>query len=65
MTITRKLVLDEKGDPAEVIIPYAQFIEIVETYGLDLDTDELRLLRDAREDSAQGRRENFVSADEV
>jgi len=65
MTITRKLVLDEKGDPAEVIIPYAQFIEIVETYGLDLDTDELRLLREAREDSAQGRRENFVSADEV
>ena len=65
MTITRKLVLDEKGDPAEVIIPYAQFVEIVETYGLDLDTDELRLLREAREDSAQGRRDHFVSADEV
>lgn len=65
MTITRKLVLDEKGDPAEVIIPYAQFVEIVETYGLDLDADEQRDLREALDDSARGRRDAFVPADQV
>ena len=65
MTITRKLVLDEKGDPTEVIIPYAQFVEFVEVYGLDLDDQESRELREAREDSAAGRRSAFVSAEEV
>ncbi len=65
MTITRKLVLDEKGNPAEVIIPYDQFVEIVETYGLDLGADEQLHLREAREDSAEGRRDAFVPADQV
>ncbi|MCX6877224.1 MAG: hypothetical protein NTW21_25950 [Verrucomicrobia bacterium] len=65
MTITRKIVLDEQGVPAEVIIPYAQFLEIVEALGLDLDAAEQRDLRDALEDSTCGRRDAFVSADMV
>jgi hypothetical protein len=26
VTITRKIVLDEEGNPSEVLIPYAQFV---------------------------------------
>jgi len=65
MTITRKVVLDENGDPAEVIIPYAQFLEIVEAFGLDLDATEQRELREAIADSSRGHRNAFVTADQI
>ena len=61
--------MDEKGTSAEVVIPYGQFLEIVGTYGLDLSEDEVAGLvaglREARQDSAAGRRSAFVSGDEV
>ncbi|NQX01817.1 hypothetical protein HQ447_14270 [bacterium] len=65
MVIRRKIVLDEKGDPAEVIIPYSQFVEMVETYGLDLTDSEESDLREALADSRARRREAFVRADEI
>ena len=40
ITITKKIVLDENGEPSEVIIPYQQFVELSEALGLDLDEQE-------------------------
>ena len=65
MTITRKIVLDEKSEPTEVIIPYLQFVEMVETLGLDLSDSEQDDLRDALGDARDQRRENFLSAADV
>lgn len=65
MTITKKLVLDEKGDPSEVLIPYEQFVELSETYGLDLTKEEESELREALADSRSGNSDAFVSAEEI
>ncbi len=65
VTITKKLVLDEKGNPSEVLIPYEQFVELAETYGLDLDEREQEELREALADSKARNRDAFIPADEV
>jgi hypothetical protein len=65
IAIRRKLILDENGDPAEVVIPYDQFVEMVEIYGLDLADSEESDLREALADSRAGRREAFVPASDV
>ena len=57
----KKIVLDEKGDPSDVIIPYSLFVELSETYGWHLDEEEQRELADSR----AGNRDAFVPASEV
>ena len=64
-TIDRKIVIDDRGEPLEVIIPYAQFVELSETCGLDLDIAQRQELRAALADSASRRREAFIPEDEV
>lgn len=65
IAIRRKLVLNEKGDPSEVIIPYDQFVELVEIYGLDLADSEECALREALADSRAQRSGAFVTAEDV
>jgi hypothetical protein len=48
--IRKKIVVDERGKPQEVIIPWAQFCEMSEALGLDLDEKAKGDLRAARRD---------------
>lgn len=64
-TIQKKIVIDEHGEPQEVIIPWAQFCELSEALGLDLDAAAQAELREAIEDSRARRREAFTSLDEL
>jgi PHD/YefM family antitoxin component YafN of YafNO toxin-antitoxin module len=48
--IKKKIVVDERGRPQEVIISWAQFREMAEALGLDLDDKAKRDLRAARRD---------------
>lgn len=45
-----RIVVDEKGKPTDVIIPWAQFCEWMDELGLDLDEEAVADLRAARED---------------
>ncbi|MDB4265373.1 hypothetical protein N9891_01345 [bacterium] len=65
MTITKKIVLDEKGEPSGVLIPYSQFMELSESYGWDLDDQESKELSEALADSKAGNKEAFIPASEV
>lgn len=56
---------DRAGNPLEVVIPYADFVDFIETYGLDLSDEEKEAIREARDDLAAGRSEKFVSAEEA
>ena len=38
MEIHKKVVIDDAGEPQEVIIPWAEFRQIEELLGLDYDT---------------------------
>jgi len=63
--IQKKIVIDEHGAPQEVIIPWAQFCEINEALGFDLDATEQAELREALGDSLARRREAFTPLAEL
>lgn len=56
---------DKDGKPLEVVIPYEEFIDLMETYGLDLTPDEKESIREAQSDLAVGKTDAFVSLDEA
>ena len=58
--IQKKIVIDEHGHPQEVIIPWAQYCELCEELGLDLDADAIADLREAKRDWESGDRSAFV-----
>jgi len=63
--LDKKIVVNSKGEPLEVIIPYGQFIDFIEAYGLDLDEEEKAGIRKAQVDIKAGNWGAFLSADEV
>ncbi len=59
-TIPKKLVVDEKGVPVEVILPWATFCDVAEILGLDLEAEAEADLREARHDWGAGIKDAFV-----
>ncbi|HUS34512.1 MAG TPA: hypothetical protein VM680_04090 [Verrucomicrobiae bacterium] len=58
--IPKKIVVDEKGRPVEVIVPWAAFCEIAEAFGWDLDDGAKADLREARADIEAKREDAFL-----
>jgi hypothetical protein len=56
---------DRGGKPLEVVIPYEEFVDFIETNGLDLTDEEKESIREAKADRQAGRMENFVSLEEL
>lgn len=56
---------DRSGKPLEVIIPYEEFVDFIETYGLDLTAEEKDSIREAKADREAGRMENFVVLEDI
>jgi hypothetical protein len=63
--LQKKIVVDEHGQPLEVIIPWAQFCELSEALGLDLDEEAIADLREAKRAWASGDRAAFVPLSEL
>ncbi len=64
-SIQKKIVIDEHGRPQEVIISWAQFCELNEALGFDLDEEAIADLREARRDWEAGDRAAFVPLSEL
>jgi len=56
---------DRRGKPLEVVISYEEFVDFVETYGLDLSDDEKNSVREAKADREAGRMENIVALEDL
>jgi len=65
MTINKKLVVDEHGNPKEVIIQFEDFKKIEELLGLDLDENAIRDLQKARRDRESGNLKAYVDLDSI
>ena len=61
----KRIVVDEAGNPLEVIIPWAQFCELMEELGQDLDQESAADLRIAREDLKSGSTSAFIPLSEL
>jgi len=64
-TIHKKIVVDENGDPQEVIIPWDEFRRIEEELGLDLDDEAEGQLSEADADMRSGNSEAFTPFDQL
>lgn len=63
--IHRKLVVDDKGMPSEVIIPWKEYRQIVELLGLDIDAAACDDLNQARKDREAKNNSAFVDLDSI
>ena len=61
LSIQKKLVVDERGQPQEVIISWEQYQQIIEMLGLDLDDAAIADLRAARRDRIAEKRDAYVA----
>jgi hypothetical protein len=60
IAIQKKIVVDEHGDPVEVIVPWAAFCEIAEGFGWDLDETAAADLLETRADLESKREDAFI-----
>jgi hypothetical protein len=65
MRINKKYIVDEHGNPKEVIILLEDFKKIEELLGLDLDDDVINQLRNARSDRESGNKDAYVDLDSI
>ncbi len=64
MSFTYQTVLDQDGRPSAALIPWDQFVDLMEANGLDLSEQDREELREAMRDSLDGNRSAFVREDE-
>jgi len=68
MILAKSVRYDQSGNPLEVVIPYSEFIDFVETYGLDLldlKEEEIKACMEAERDRKEGNDDAFVPLSEV
>ena len=65
MDIDKKYIVDEQGNPKEVIIPFDDFRKIEELLGWDLDEEAVQQLREARRDRERRNKEAYVDLDSI
>jgi len=65
INIHKKVVLDEYGNPTEVIIPYKEFLELEELLGLDLEDEVKEHLRQAKNDRMLTKADSYINLDEI
>jgi hypothetical protein len=63
--IKKKFIVDEQGNPKEVILLLEDFQKIEELLGLDLDDEAISDLRKARSDREIGNKNAYVDLDSV
>jgi hypothetical protein len=64
--ILRKSIrYDRGGKLLEVVIPFEEFVDFIETNRLDLSDEEKDCIREAKADREAGRTEDFVTLEEL
>ena len=65
MSVNKRYIVDEQGNPKEVIIPIEDFRKIEKLLGWDLDDEAVRQLREARKDRESGNKDAYVALDSI
>ena len=65
MQINKRYIVDEHGDPKEVVILLEDYRKIEELLGLDLDDEAVKQLREARRDRESGNKDAYVALDSI
>jgi len=63
--INKRNIVDEQGNPKEVVIPMEDFRKIEELLDLDLDEEAVNQLRQARKDRESGNEDAYADLDSI
>ena len=65
MGINKRYIVDEQGNPKEVIITVEDFRKIEELLGWDLDEEAIQQLREAKRDRENGNKAAYMDLDSI
>lgn len=65
MEINKKNIVDEQGNPKEVIISIEHFRKMEELLGWDLDDETIQQLREAKRDREKGNKAAYIELDSI
>lgn len=65
MHINKRYIVDENGNPKEVVILLEDYKKIEELLGLDLDNETVEQLREARKDRESGNKDTYFELDSI
>ncbi len=65
MHINKKYIVDEHGNPKEVVILLEDYRKIEELMGLDLDDEAVKQIREARKDREGGDKKAYLELDSI
>jgi regulator of PEP synthase PpsR (kinase-PPPase family) len=65
MHINKKYIVDEHGNPKEVVILLEDYRKIEELLGLDLDDEAVKQIREARKDREGDNKKAYLELDSI
>ena len=65
MNINKRYIVDESGNPKEVVILLEDYRKIEEMLGLDLDDETVKQLREAQKDRKSGNKDAYIDLDSI
>ena len=65
MNINKRYIVDERGNPKEVVILLEDYRKIEEMLGLDLNDETVIQLREAQKDRKSGNKDAYVDLDSI
>jgi hypothetical protein len=65
MNINKRYIVDERGNPKEVVILLEDYIKIEEMLGLDLNDETVIKLREAQKDRKSGNKDAYIDLDSI
>ena len=65
MSINKRYIVDEQGNPKEIITTLEDFRKIEELLGWDLDEEAIQQLREARRDRENGNKDAYIDLDSI
>ena len=65
MNINKRYIVDESGNPKEVVILLEDYRKIEEMLGLDLNDETVKQLREAQEDRKSGNKDAYIDLDSI
>ncbi len=65
LTVHKKIVIDDNGNPTEVIIPWEEYKEIEESLGLDLTQEAIEDLEQAKIDRDNSNKDAYVDLESI
>ena len=64
-TLHPKIVFDQQGQPTEVVISWQEYQNLVETLGLDLESEVKRQLYQARQEREGGQTDVYIDLEQL